>query len=84
VAIYAIVMAWLIVWKKNIVTKNIQVLSIVFMVFSWMALMIVGIFSVVIYSTNLGFPRCSQYEQCNQPISGFGMGVMHSETSYPV
>jgi hypothetical protein len=48
VLIYALVMAWLLVWKKELLARNVEVMSIVLIIFTWLAVMIVGVMSVVI------------------------------------
>ena len=48
VLIYGLVMTWLLVWKKELLARNVEVMSIVLIIFTWLAVMIVGVMSVVI------------------------------------
>ncbi len=61
IVIALIVVAWLIAYRKDIVSKSIDPLSVVFIAFSWMALMIMGSYAIVQFSLNLGFKECQQH-----------------------
>lgn len=62
VVIYLIIFTWLIKWKKSVVSKNVDVLSIVFILFSWIAFLIVACFAVVIHLLFLELQINFKYE----------------------
>ncbi len=57
IVIALIVIAWLIGYRKDVVSKSIDPLSVVFIAFSWLALMIVGSYAIVQYLIKIGFKR---------------------------
>ena len=77
VVIYVLVMAWLMIWKKSLLSRNVEVLSIVFIIFSWMGLIIVGILSAVLIPIIKGFPIRQQHNQLFNFSLRSCMGIMH-------
>jgi hypothetical protein len=76
VVIYLIIFTWLIKLKKNVVSKNVDVLSIVFILFSWIAFLIVACFAVVIHLLFIEFSINFKYAQSLKYFFWFRMGLM--------